>query len=280
MKALVEIKGGFGNQIFQYAFANSLKEKGFKVSVNIQKNLNKEEMLDNKIFGFPKSSILFVQILNLLYRILESNKLGNKNRHLINKIFRKFFVVKDFENIEGRFFNHFDGYWQNVELLVSQKKFILDCLKNIEPFKDLKEKDCLHGSTLIHVRRGDYLNYGEELSLNFYYQAIKYCENNIKNFKFEIFTDDINWVKSHYLFDNALNIHGPTRSLNNLLKEVYKMLNFENYVVGNSSFSLVAAILSEDERSKIIVADPWMRNSKHDLKFKNNWIKIKNITNS
>ena len=30
MKAVVEIKGGFGSQIFQYAFANYLKTKGYR----------------------------------------------------------------------------------------------------------------------------------------------------------------------------------------------------------------------------------------------------------
>ena len=31
MKAVVEIKGGFGNQIFQYSFANYLKTKVIKL---------------------------------------------------------------------------------------------------------------------------------------------------------------------------------------------------------------------------------------------------------
>ena len=30
---IVEIKGGFGNQLFQFAFANSLKEMGYNVKV-------------------------------------------------------------------------------------------------------------------------------------------------------------------------------------------------------------------------------------------------------
>ena len=34
-KAIVIIKGGFGNQIFQFAFANYLKSLNFKVSINI-----------------------------------------------------------------------------------------------------------------------------------------------------------------------------------------------------------------------------------------------------
>ena len=32
--AVVTILGGFGNQLFQLCFANSLKEKGFKVFIN------------------------------------------------------------------------------------------------------------------------------------------------------------------------------------------------------------------------------------------------------
>jgi endo-alpha-1,4-polygalactosaminidase (GH114 family) len=33
-KIIVEIKGGFGNQVFQYMFAHKLRNDGFKVKVN------------------------------------------------------------------------------------------------------------------------------------------------------------------------------------------------------------------------------------------------------
>ena len=42
MRAVVEIKGGFGNQIFQYSFANYLRNKGYKVTVNINKIIFKQ----------------------------------------------------------------------------------------------------------------------------------------------------------------------------------------------------------------------------------------------
>ena len=32
---IVEIKGGFGNQLFQFAFANSLRKMGYKVKVKL-----------------------------------------------------------------------------------------------------------------------------------------------------------------------------------------------------------------------------------------------------
>ena len=58
MRAVVEIKGGFGNQIFQYAFANYIKNKGYRVTVNINKNNIHGIYLDSKNFEFKKLACL------------------------------------------------------------------------------------------------------------------------------------------------------------------------------------------------------------------------------
>ena len=58
MKAVVEIKGGFGNQIFQYAFANYLKTKGYRVTVNINKSNVQRFPLDNKNLDFKNLASL------------------------------------------------------------------------------------------------------------------------------------------------------------------------------------------------------------------------------
>ena len=38
------------------------------------------------------------------------------------------------------------------------------------------------GKTLVHVRRGDYVDVGENLNIKFYEESITYCKENIKNF--------------------------------------------------------------------------------------------------
>ena len=55
------------------------------------------------------------------------------------------------------------------------------------------------------------------------------------------------------------------------------MINFENYVIGNSTFSLIPAILSKTEKSKLIVSDPRFKHSDSDLKFNEAWTKIQNF---
>ena len=64
---LVEIKGGFGNQIFQFVFANQLKDEGYNVFINTEYfKFNKEETKDNtyrkliikeNIFGLKKINV-------------------------------------------------------------------------------------------------------------------------------------------------------------------------------------------------------------------------------
>ena len=246
MKAVVEIKGGFGNQIFQYSFANYLKNKGYKVTVNLSTSNNRFP-LDCRNFGFKKASKIFVWFLRFLFSISQK-----------------------------RFLNYFDGYWQNIDLVKSQKVYLKKCLE-IHLDNSINTPNNIIGSTLVHVRRGDYINVNEELNIEFYVNALNFCKNNIKDFSYEVFTDDLQWVKNQKIFNDAKSINGPKNNLDNLLVDINKMLEFQNYVVGNSTFSLIPALLSNSEHPLIIVANPWMRNSISELKLDNSWIKIKNF---
>ena len=80
-KAVVFIKGGFGNQLFQFAFANYLKEMSFKVKINtdlLSKNnqhTKRNLMFSNKISGFSEERYLNKQRTNKFNQI--SNVLNN-----------------------------------------------------------------------------------------------------------------------------------------------------------------------------------------------------------
>jgi len=54
------------------------------------------------------------------------------------------------------------------------------------------------------------------------------------------------------------------------------MLVFENFIISNSTYSLVAAILGDKGESYVYYPDPWFRNNIKNLKLKNNWIKLAN----
>ena len=77
VRAVVEIKGGFGNQIFQYAFANYIKNEGYRVTVNINKNNIHGIYLNSKILNLKKSSLFEVGLLNFFIIFLKMKSIKN-----------------------------------------------------------------------------------------------------------------------------------------------------------------------------------------------------------
>ena len=54
------------------------------------------------------------------------------------------------------------------------------------------------------------------------------------------------------------------------------MLEYENFVVGNSSFAFWAAYLGSKENSFVTVPQPWFRNNDHPTLRKDYWIVVNN----
>ena len=63
-----------------------------------------------------------------------------------------------------------------------------------------KQKISSKQDVAIHVRRNDYLKLGIELNLKYYTESIRYLENKLENFKFDVFTDDKKWVLEQSIF--------------------------------------------------------------------------------
>ena len=105
----------------------------------------------------------------------------------------------------------------------------------------------------MHVRRGDYLKLNEELKESFYFHAIKAGKEKIeKNFNYTVFTDDYDWVINSNIFTDAKIVYS-SNSIDDTLETFAEMLSYENFIVGNSTFSLVPALLSNSKNKKILL---------------------------
>ena len=283
---LVEIKGGFGNQIFQFAFANKLKDEGFNVFINTEYfKFNREEIKDNtyrkliikeNIFGLKKINIFYLYFFKILKKLNESRRL--------NKLFKRsglpyFIKLKD-SNFDKKLldtkFVHLDGYWQNIDNLVSQKEFLVEALSKIDILKKPINFIPQENTVMLLIRRGDYIKMEEDLSLNFYKKCIETITNKLDKFDLSIFTDDIQWVKEQKIFDIAKKVFGPEEEPEKVLDLFSKMLQNKHFIVANSTFSLIAAFVKETDDSIIIVSDPWFRNKEKEKLSLDNWIKISN----
>ena len=112
----------------------------------------------------------------------------------------------------------------------------------------------------------------------FFLNAVEYIQENKEISFIDIFTDDYQWV-----VDSSLSKHkkinkiiSPTsESREEIIETFSKMLNYENYIIGNSTFSYFPAYLKNNKESIVIISNPWFPKSDHPDISKSNWIKLK-----
>ena len=282
-ECLVEIYGGFGNQLFQLNFAQILKNKGFEVFVNTRDfervaKENSEHLTARKLVlpveNFNLNEIRNQEYINYKfrritrnYKILNKAKLNNKTFSVVND------NNLDLENLLKK--NHFIGYWQDLNYLKENKESLISSLKNNKTLKgSLEEKS--NDMTMIHVRRNDYLKFNEELPIIYYEKAIDYLKEKTNKLNFNVFTDDLPWSKNQKIFKNAQNIFTSSDSPKETIETFSLMLRNKNFIIANSTFSLLAAFLAEKSNSIITYPDPWFRSRSYNKNITSSkWQKIK-----
>tara|TARA_B110000444_G_scaffold151054_1_gene141356 strand:- start:21889 stop:22719 length:831 start_codon:yes stop_codon:yes gene_type:complete len=268
---VVTILGGFGNQLFQLCFANYLKDNGVNVTIDmrvLEKVLSeKNPVITKRPLILPLEYFDFNPVSTLQKNLINISKIPPMNKLTSS------FSENSFELESIGKFNLFNGYWQSGKYLHNSKSFLTTSLSQDVKLKEALTTKISDGSVALHVRRTDYLPMKQELHNSFYKKAISIIQNEVPNFHYSVFTDDLKWVKENKIFTDAENIY----SSKNILDDFYRMLLNQHFIVGNSTFSLMAAFLKEELDTKIIVADPWFRGQENKDFIKDNWIKIKNV---
>mgnify|MGYP001416110872 CR=1 FL=1 len=285
-EAVVDILGGFGNQLFQLSFANYLRSKGYKVFINLNnfRRVSKERnsIITNRELILPLSYFKFDELSSkkfIKYDLIDKLKFNNLNKFMTNKLTRYYFSWFNDKNLDlekSSKFNRFTGYWQSLKILENNKDFLISGLsKNKDIFEGLESLP-KKGSTALHVRRTDYLEMGEDLNENYYREALNYAKNNIINFNYEIFTDDEDWVKERKIFKDATKINSFQDNKENTILSFSSMLKNENFIISNSTFSLLASFLKETNKSTVLYPEPWFKKLERNNLAKSSWIPIKN----
>ncbi len=283
--SLVYLKGGLGNQLFQFAFANYIKSKRHKIIFCDEiyrdpkpENITKRDVIfPIKSFGFSSSNFFIEWFFNTVNKIFQSERVKKifkpKNNYLFNYI-----KDNDVENFKKQsILTIYDGYWQELDFIKESKDYLIDSIKENKIIFNALKIDKPSGSTMVHIRRGDYLDLNQELKDNYYIESINKLKKYVKNFNFDIYTDDISWVKSNSIFNNASNIFSPKsvhEDKDQVIKIFSQMLKYENFIIANSSFSYMAAYLGSSENSKVLYPEPWFLNKNKNISVKKSWIPI------
>lgn len=280
----VKLKGGLGNQLFQYSFGRLLSHKN-----------NQELKLDTTNLSGSKDTFrqYALDVFNINAHIannyeIASNKypLGfvSKITKIFNqKILRKYNIGYNDHLLKSKS-KYFEGYFQNHKYLEPIRDILLSDItlkESIEDkYKDLFQKILENNSVSIHIRRGDYVNDKKTkkahyvFGLEYYQKAIQVIKERLQNPIFFIFSDDIDWVKQN------LKINEETYYVSNDnikdYEELIIMSKCKHNIIANSSFSFWGAWLNQN-KDKIVIA-PHRWNNKFIKEYRDllpeDWIKI------
>jgi hypothetical protein len=278
---IIKLKGGIGNQLFQYATGRAL----FLRRLEDNKNDSTEKLLldisdydiDNGIDTprYYALSVFDIEARVAGKREIEKLKypLGVFSKFLLilkTKVLRQFnigFIEKIFNSKDDIYL---EGFFQTERYFIDKRKEII---------KELKLKTALSlraqgigtkiseskNSVSLHVRRGDYVNnkdtnkYHGLCSVEYYSEAIKYITSKIGNdIQVFVFSDDINWAKDNIKLIQQINYVSssePTRL--DEVEELILMSKCKHNIIANSSYSWWGAWLNINNDKIVIAPNTW-----------------------
>lgn len=282
---VVRLWGGIGNQLFQYAFGEYVRDK-FNVDIyyDICSFGNSDKLRNLELKSLTKEGLPIARVSKFFH---------SRYKGIVGKILKCFyminpkhvFVTEDkWEKLKHESFSfnkdyYFQGYWQDAN-------FASFLLKNDILSIDLKtlpvELSCVYNeicftenSVSLHVRRGDYFDkknvgiYGV-CTKSYFERALNSIDKNISK-KVFVFSDDIKWVMENILLPKNT-ILVPNYDVPQFWY-IYLMSLCKYNILSNSTFSWWGAYLNKNHDKKVIGPSKWLLNSSQSLML-DSWIKI------
>lgn len=188
-----------------------------------------------------------------------------------------------------------EGYY-NFSSCNMKNKFISGSFEDARYFEEIREKLLLEftpkyeelsknrklyeiintsNSVCVTIRRGDFISIEENKKLhyicneNYFYKAMDIIKEKIKEPRFVIFSDDIDWVKKNMNFKYDVIYEDGNDPIWEKLRLMYSCKNF---IISNSTFSWWAQYLSRNNNKIVISPSKWFNNEFKSNLIDNKWI--------
>jgi hypothetical protein len=248
------IKGGLGNQLFQYSASLALQKK-FKYLHRLDyfiggdnwndKGINLDYFLhDIKLNNFSNTQRLFFSRYNLFMKRI----IDNQSLIYLNKInyYHSFFLNGYFQN---------SSWYKSVIESVCNK--IIHSTKKI--FNDFEKNE-----VVIALRRSEYIQRGIEIKFDYYLDALKYF-NKRKNLEILVVSEDVvfNTLLSNNLKYLGYKVKIPDKKIKNYSKaliDLFSIIKSDNLIISNSSFNWWGAAIRKFcsyDPSRVVVPKNW-----------------------
>ena len=299
---IVNIIGGLGNQMFQYAFAVTCKMKNPEEEVYVDTQHYKNAFI--KVYNgnnFYHNGYEIDKVFpNVSLRIATFKKLIKVTfyipNYLLARVVRRLFPKRKTEFVADRqpyvFLPealkidgdcYFDGYWMSPHYFDQYRGRIIeeftfppfDTHENLQLSKLLQTDN----SITLHIRRGDFVGsstLGGICTLSYYRRAIVEARKIIKNPIFFVFSNDQEWCINN-LNDEFCDadVHFVNH---NKGPESYRDMQLMSFarcnILANSSFSWWGAYLNQRKDHIVYCPNKWHNTMECKDHYVKDWIKI------
>jgi len=312
VKPRVVLMGGFGNQLFQLAFVlERYKDKPVILETLLgSPRIDQESIVEIFTYHLPpnigpsfKSSnkvivkfLHFALIKNLNSRksfftkltAISSQKFAEAIVSIYYKQMRRIVMCNDVGNgqltySEAKSSDLILGYFQS-EKWFSER--VCNELRKIEPkcstskIQHLKESASKQKPIIVHVRLGDYE--AEEgiglLPFSYYEKGLSILQSKLPGREIWLFSNDLKKAKEKFLEWKGQPIIFIEDNWDSTAITFEAMRLGVGYLIGNSTFSYWAAMLSRAPNPIVVAPNPWFLNAKSpsDL-IPSSWLQIDSI---
>jgi len=275
---VVKVQGGLGNQMFQYALARALAIKN-QSEVHIDKSayflnqlrrfeLNKFQcefsiagFLDRRIFDSPQNRTLDRKLFGGVYSQIQRRRFADAQPRWVKE--QNFNFDQSVLSLKPPLY--LDGYWQSPKYFseiqgLLCKEFKLRDATLFEGITYLS-KARSDSSVAIHFRRGDYVStpatyeFHGSIDLSYYWAAIEVIRSKIAKPQFYVFSDDIAWVRQHFILEGAQYVGAPENLSD--VAQLTLMSYCRAQIIANSTFSWWAAYLNSNPKKIVVAPSRW-----------------------
>lgn len=279
---IVKIKGGLGNQMFQYAMARRFQMKYGIDKIGLDLTIIRKDQLRD--FGlqhfelFDKVEVVKnknyrVKLQEDLARRLVSYFIGGRQERIAGKredflaaFFALFGVIqRDHSLVKDKLLlrlhkNIFmNGWFQEAEMLQPIRDILLEDFlwKPTDISNDSVCQQILSSNAVcVHIRRGDYVNNPifDVCGDSYYYKAMEYMKETVPDPVFYVFSDAVDEIESAMSFPcPVVYVRGRHQDY----EDLYLMKNCRHFIMSNSTYSWWAQFLGQADDKVVIAPKKW-----------------------
>jgi len=274
----MRLKGGMGNQMFQYAMGLKLAQLA-----NTQLRLDLSSLLDRSkgdfvyrnydlsIFNVNPTFLTSPTLLKAIYRTKSSSISKLVNKRVTSKLthikegdfhFQPSLLRENSSDsiYEGWFQS--PKYFEGIEELVRKEfSFKNDILpRSVTLLEEISNSE----SICLNVRRTDFLKVDNlnVTDLDYFIKAANHMAKKLVKPVFYIFSDDVHWCRRNIDLEFPIYIVSHQHKGDKFGNYLQLMTKCKHFIIPNSSFAWWAAWLNMNPEKMVIAPKNWFRNPK------------------